>query len=763
MESVKASRVQIKSEVGKGVKVVFKIMFVVLISILLASAKIINNYYLFSLPLFALIYSVNNKMALISFLTIFAISFFTDPIFALELGIMMLIYLIIVELINYYSIMNVSYIPLIAFFSYFGNNILFSFLENTPIFFLDVFKILYLSITTYVISYIFLKATSFVVFAKKEYEMDEVLSALFILGVALSFFESNILTTVFEFIIIFTSFYGGLVFGVVSSIILGIILILNGVITYDYFPVLILIAILVYMIKDGGKILTSLVYLFYHYAVLNIFNFPLETTFWYSRIIMLILFILIPKKPILKIAKLIKGTDSFEKRESEYLTKVRNLTVKKIKDFSYIFNMISHSLNNTFQSNLKHELILDVYKNFCKNCSKNNYCWNKDKGFTYNTFANLFEDNLQVSDDLKFRCLRFDKLISYLEAKEDVRQIKKSYYENLDSARNLVSDQLLEVSKVMMELSSEIEFEFDKKEFYEELIRSNLESYNINVLHLDVNFEDTIVGIKIILSNIKYDEIEKIIIPILSAIFKEGIELVERKRKTKDGDIYHLEFTNRDSFCVDVGYFSVSKNEKEPNGDTFTYFQLPNKKFIVALSDGMGSGRLAAQESKETIRLLEEMIKTGISEKSAIKTLNTIMTIRAKGEVFSTIDFASINLKNGKTTFLKVGAAPTFIRKRSEVVKIIPQALPVGIIKGINIDRKTVELNDDDLIIMMSDGFYDINPEILEKEILKIETKNPHEFARFLSTKIIKEKPPCDDITLIVMRFYKLLNKWRYK
>ena len=60
----------------------------------------------------------------------------------------------------------------------------------------------------------------------------------------------------------------------------------------------------------------------------------------------------------------------------------------------------------------------------------------------------------------------------------------------------------------------------------------------------------------------------------------------------------------------------MSKNEKEPNGDTFTYFQLPNKKFIVALSDGMGSGRLAAQESKETIRLLEEMIKTGISEKA---------------------------------------------------------------------------------------------------------------------------------------------------
>ena len=72
---------------------------------------------------------------------------------------------------------------------------------------------------------------------------------LFFSVLFLSFFESNILTTVFEFIIIFTSFYGGLVFGVVSSIILGIILILNGVITYDYFPVLILIAILVYMIK----------------------------------------------------------------------------------------------------------------------------------------------------------------------------------------------------------------------------------------------------------------------------------------------------------------------------------------------------------------------------------------------------------------------------------------------------------------------------------------------------------------------------------
>src|SRR5699024_11342704 len=90
-------------------------------------------------------------------------------------------------------------------------------------------------------------------------------------------------------------------------------------------------------------------------------------------------------------------------------------------------------------------------------------------------------------------------------------------------------------------------------------------------------------------------------------------------------------------------------------------------KFAMAISDGMGNGVRANEESGETLRLLQQILQTGIPEKVAIKSINSILTLRSTDEIFATLDLAVLNLHNASAKFLKIGSTPSFIKRGREV------------------------------------------------------------------------------------------------
>ena len=131
--------------------------------------------------------------------------------------------------------------------------------------------------------------------------------------------------------------------------------------------------------------------------------------------------------------------------------------------------------------------------------------------------------------------------------------------------------------------------------------------------------------------------------------------------------------------------------------------------------------------------------------------------LRNEKEVFSTLDYVVFDQYTGETEFNKIGAALTLIVQNGEVKLIRGQSLPVGILEEINIESITLQLNEGDLIIMMTDGIFECydNPEKVElwviENVRKITSKNPQKIAdklynRFRSTC----SHPKDDITILV-------------
>ena len=79
----------------------------------------------------------------------------------------------------------------------------------------------------------------------------------------------------------------------------------------------------------------------------------------------------------------------------------------------------------------------------------------------------------------------------------------------------------------------------------------------------------------------------------------------------------------------------------------------------------MGSGEKANKKSKKVIKMLENLLATGLDKESAIDLVNSVI-MNDDDEVFSTIDATIVDLRDGSTEFIKVGSCPTYIKNHKK-------------------------------------------------------------------------------------------------
>ncbi|HET6872186.1 MAG TPA: SpoIIE family protein phosphatase, partial [Sporolactobacillaceae bacterium] len=188
----------------------------------------------------------------------------------------------------------------------------------------------------------------------------------------------------------------------------------------------------------------------------------------------------------------------------------------------------------------------------------------------------------------------------------------------------------------------------------------------------------------------------------------------------------------------------------------------------VAISDGMGNGERAHNESMETLKLLSKVLKSGIDETIAIKSINSILSLRTTEEIFSTLDLALIDLQDANCKFLKIGSNPSFIKRGDQVMMIEAGNLPMGIIQDVDVDVVGQQLKAGDLLIMMSDGVFESpksveNQEIwLKRKIKELQTSNPQDIADLILEEVIRTSNGeiRDDMTIVVSKIDHHTPKW---
>ncbi len=221
-------------------------------------------------------------------------------------------------------------------------------------------------------------------------------------------------------------------------------------------------------------------------------------------------------------------------------------------------------------------------------------------------------------------------------------------------------------------------------------------------------------------------------------------------------------FVERTNFEVVYGVERCVGDYQQISGDSFSFLQKEEGVFLASLSDGMGTGLNAYQESEKVVDLLEQFLEAGFSKETAVKMINSALVLRDQGKTFSTIDISSIDLYSGVCEFLKIGAATSFIRRGNWVETITSTSLPAGIFQQTDLEKTCRKLYDGDMVVMVTDGVLDVLPvehqeKLMKDIILEHQTNNPKELADYIVSRVRQYKSGrfCDDMTVLVIGIWK--------
>lgn len=210
----------------------------------------------------------------------------------------------------------------------------------------------------------------------------------------------------------------------------------------------------------------------------------------------------------------------------------------------------------------------------------------------------------------------------------------------------------------------------------------------------------------------------------------------------------------RDRFDIDIA-ISQCAASGVINGDCCGWQELGDGRAVMVVSDGMGKGKKAAAESLMVTRTMISLLKAGVTVDLALKMINTIMLMKDDEDSYATLDMVTVDKRSGKAQFYKIGAAPTLIRRRSNVEEVKLSAVPLGIVNGLKVRYVETTLKKDDWIIMMSDGVSDGGPlHQIKETVASIRSHDPQTMSdliinRAADSYIGKER---DDLTVMVAR-----------
>ena len=221
-------------------------------------------------------------------------------------------------------------------------------------------------------------------------------------------------------------------------------------------------------------------------------------------------------------------------------------------------------------------------------------------------------------------------------------------------------------------------------------------------------------------------------------------------------------YMSQDKFSVQIGISKTTKAGSPVSGDT----NLEDGKYLLAISDGMGSGPEAMKSSKVAIKTLERLLTAGFDKTMSLKLINSILEITQKDDMYATLDVEILDLYSGIMEFVKNGACPTYLKRNKEVQLLKANTLPAGAIEKMDLEVYDCDLQDGDIIVMCSDGVIESNDEYINKEVWvkylleDMQTDDAQKIADILLKESIDNDygTQKDDMTVIVAKISKKIR-----
>ena len=162
-----------------------------------------------------------------------------------------------------------------------------------------------------------------------------------------------------------------------------------------------------------------------------------------------------------------------------------------------------------------------------------------------------------------------------------------------------------------------------------------------------------------------------------------------------------------ESLYVDPFLCTDEEKRERMCGDATDAFLTDGSYFYSLISDGMGSGSDAAFHSGISAMFIEKMLSAGNRADITLRMLNNFLKSENSGcgsECSVTVDLMELDLMSGVASFIKSGAAPTYILRNRTVYKVNSRTMPIGIMDNPDARITKFDMKQGDLVVMVSDG-----------------------------------------------------------
>ena len=376
-----------------------------------------------------------------------------------------------------------------------------------------------------------------------------------------------------------------------------------------------------------------------------------------------------------------------------------------------------------------------------------------------NYIVGFGEKNKKVEEEVS----KITKVINYSYRISKMNFIWKK---KMDESKKNVSNQLEGVSEAISNLANEISKNPDEFEDKKQEILTLLEQKEIKIKDISIKkqksgrfivdiYADTCDNLDGTSCDIK--KIGKILNKVFNDKFiiqDQQCGLRENKQKCK------FTYIMQDKLNIQIGVAKTTKADSPVSGDSNLQTKLDDGKYLLALSDGMGSGPEARKSSKIAIKMLERLLEAGFDKDISIKLINSTLIANLEDDMYATLDIAILDLFKGNLEFIKNGACPTFVKRNKEIQILKSLSLPTGIVENADLTVYDYDLQPGDILVMCTDGIIESNTEYVNKELWvkylleDIQTNDAQQIADLILSEAIdnnygKQK---DDMTAIVAK-----------
>lgn len=393
------------------------------------------------------------------------------------------------------------------------------------------------------------------------------------------------------------------------------------------------------------------------------------------------------------------------------------------------------------EKNLRVENVEDlVAEDVCRKCEKNTFCWQEKYSYTQQRLAD-YGRRMYWAGENRFprgfmaQCSHIDRLAVSFEENSRLLLSKKYILQSQKNNQKLLQNAFLSISAAVGDLIYQNR--------HSQLINTTvtmstdrfLKEQGINPTYClcSQNPDQTSFAV---LQPVEEKQLYRIQNFLESAY---GTKFSPPAVEQQGTELLYI-FSARPLYSYEMAV--KTSRLKNVNGDNYDSFVHGGKLYIL-LSDGMGTGSLAAAESRTVIEMARSLITTGVSMKNVVNIINLSLNLKGSGENSASLDIMETDLFTGNTTIVKAGAGVSLVIDKKGVTRHYADSLPLGILKDIKPVECSFTLLAGDTAVVMSDG-----AGVVSNDIKNMYSNSPQEIAGH----IIDANHMKDDKTVIAIR-----------